>query len=252
MPSLWMGGILTEDFMKKLLVVLSLAAVGAASHAAVIYDTFTPAVAYSFYTGPGNTLSGDNFNLPSAGAGMHWRITQIRGAAFASAAGTYSSRVLNISFWNGVGASANATDPAFSNQAGTSVNAAFGGTFNATAAGSGFTYSVSGLSIDLANTPVVPANGYGIRLGWSSSGPGTLSSGYKDTASSVAGSAWSNGFFIDTNASGVLQNNEFVNFSNWTNGNLAVEITAIAVPEPATLAILGVGALAMLRRRKKA
>ncbi|MBX3118783.1 MAG: PEP-CTERM sorting domain-containing protein [Fimbriimonadaceae bacterium] len=235
----------------KTLFVVSILMTGAAAQAVTIYDTVTAAPGFGIYTGPGNRLSGDNFAPPQLGPGQHWRITGYTATAFASDAGLYSNMMVDINFYNFVDLFAVTFEPAFGELAG-SAHTDLPGTFNASGAGSGFSYTVNGLSIDLNEEPTNPTTGYGFEVRWSSTGPGTLSSGYADIGSSVVDSFWSNGMYIDFIPDDVLDNLEFTNFDGWTNGNFAIQIRATAVPEPATLAVLGVGALALLRRRKKA
>lgn len=235
--------------MKKTFLSLSLLTVAAASQAVVVYNTTTSLITPTYSTSTGNLLAGDNFNLPSAGAGKHWQITGLSWIAYANAAGL-STQTLQIGVFNGVGVQT-APNPVFSNAAAT-INTSINAT--AAGAGSGFIFSLSNLKIDLAATPTVPASGYGIsfKYGANTSGANYFSPGYTNSGSVVAGSAWSNGYYRDADNNGVLASNDFRNFTGWTAGNVAMSITAQAVPEPGTMVALGLGAVAMLRRRKKA
>lgn len=238
-------------FKFKSLLTTSILTLSAASQAVVIYDTHTPVTGFGIYTGPGNQLSGDNVFLPALGPGQHWRITGFTATGFASDAGLYSDMAIDINFYNFVDLFAVTFEPAFGDLAG-SAHADISGTFNASAAGSGFSYSVDGLAIDLAEMPGNDITGYGFEIRWTNSGPGTISTGYADIGSTAPGSNWSNGMYIDFIPDNVLDNLEFTTFDGWAHGNIAIQLRADAVPEPATLAVLGVGAVALLRRRKKA
>ncbi|MBX3115436.1 MAG: PEP-CTERM sorting domain-containing protein [Fimbriimonadaceae bacterium] len=244
--------------MKKIIPILALAAVAAASQAVTIYDVQGGTAGFSFFNTPGAERAGDNFLVASAGAGMHWRITEMRGVMFSSAAGVYAanSRVLTINVWNGTSVSGVASDPAFTSLAGTAT-VTFAPSFTATAAGSGQTWTVTGLNIDLADNPA-NTSGYSIEYIWNSTSDtgAKMLNGFKNGGSIAAGSSWSNGFFADfsPNNDGVIRQNEFYNGTGWTNGNLSSTIIADAVqsvPEPATMTVLGLGLAGFLARRKR-
>lgn len=192
-----------------------------ASAQTVIYDTVSPATSLTYYSGTGNNQSGDNFLPVAPPAGMVWNITDVDFLGVALAAGTYN---VTINVYNTVGALPNPTDPAFSNLAGTTSGTVTipAGTFPAA-----FGITVSGLSIPLAATPGVPANGYAVEFVFS--GAPNFSTAYVNVGSSITGSSWSNGFFVNLSNTGTMRNNEFVNFSGWTNGNVAYSLTANAV-----------------------
>lgn len=72
----------------------------------------------------------------------------------------------------------------------------------------------------------------------------------------TAGTAGTNGFYRNasqttpTNADTSLLGSDFRQFTGGTNNGLGIRLYSQPVPEPASMAILGIGALAVLRRRR--
>lgn len=64
--------------------------------------------------------------------------------------------------------------------------------------------------------------------------------------------ASSNGWYRDADSSGTFTGADFRIIGAPSMSNLALHIEAAPVPEPMTLAVLGVGALGLLRKRRKA
>jgi hypothetical protein len=238
--------------MKKLILGFVLAAtLSGAANAVTIYDIFGAASGdYAAATNPGANYAGDNLILPNPGAGKHWRITGMDFAVALLGAGTYTGLNVDFEFFNKA-SDGTTGDPAFGSSAG-GFNGFIGSITNSVP--SGYLFGIDGLSIDLAPTPV-DSNGYGLTMRVNQTGgPDQATNLFRDAASTIAGSSSINGFWADINPNdGVLiDDDEYVNFSGWTSGNLAVTLRATAVPEPATLAGIGMGlaALAALRRRK--
>lgn len=234
--------------MKKISVLLALSALaGAASAQSVIYNTV--ASSYTYYTGTGNQLAGDNVFLPTLTGGQSYDITSFSFVAFATAAGTYSVPI-TVNFYDTV----NSSGTAFTNLV-KSVSTGISN-FTASGAGSGSLFTLSNLDIPLAATQGTLGYGVSFQFGTTTSstgGTGALTIGYTSAGSSVAGSGYSTGEFIDTSNDGILQSNEFYTLGSTTvYKNIAMSLTANAVPEPSTVAALGLGAVAVLRRRKKA
>lgn len=196
-----------------------------ASAQTVIYDTVTPATSLSYYSGTGNARSGDNYLPAAPPTGMVWNVTDVDFIGVALAAGTYT---VTINLYDTVGALPNPTDPAFSNLVGTATGTVTIPPLTPPATfPQAYDITISGLNLQLAAAPGVPANGYAVEF--ASTGAPNFSTAYANVGSSVTGSSWSNGFFVNLSNTGTMQNNEFVNFSGWTNGNVTYSLTATAV-----------------------
>lgn len=226
------------------LVVGALVAVSAQAQT-IIYDVITPATSAAFTTQAGNGLAGDNFLPPAAGAGNFWRITDISFFVIFTMGGNHTINDLRVDLFNQVDTTP--AVPAFSSPAG-GINAS-SGTLSTTGTNQIVVLTVTGLAIDLAPA-AGNSSGYGVQLSMNSvTGPGLATFGYVNNGS-TAGS-WSNGFFLDLDDNGTINGDEFANFGGWTDGNLAVAMTASAVPEPASMLALGIGAAALLARRRR-
>lgn len=238
--------------MKKVWAGIAILAFAAAASADTsIYDTITGVSSVTYTTQAGNNLTADNFLVASPGAGNIWQIDSLSWLFVVTTPGSYSVPV-TVNVYNGVGVSATTTDPALTDLAGTvSTTVTFNNTGTGAAVGQ---VSLTGLSINLAAAPDNAGAGYAVQFNYGTSNVagGIMTATYAQVASATAGSSWSNGFFSDLNVDGTLQNNEFVNFSGWSNGNMNMSIGANAtpVPEPASMAVLGIGALALIRRRR--
>ncbi len=208
-----------------------------------IYDGHWTGFGTNGYTfDPGNELAGDSFGLIAPPAGQRWRITTVEIVTRWTVAGQYTIDSLGISLYNqtqlGVGS------PAFSDLAG-SVDVSR--TFSSGELTVHF-HRFNDLAIDLAPAP--GGIGYGIQLSLNSyTGPGVGTFGYKDLFPSPGTST--NGFFYDINDNGVITGNEFTSVPGWSTPNLVFRLLATPIPEPASIVALGIGVLALIRRRKK-
>ncbi len=241
--------------MKKFLLVLSLAAVGAASQAAIMFDNIGPA--NSNFAGAGVTQaasanqSGNQITRmfaqklimsPSA-AGLAVHRVQFSVANFNTAAVSVRAR---IRFFQTDGASGGP---------GTFIA---GFSFNPISFGAGVTVVTGTLGAGL-NVPVNSQMWAGLTFDNNTGGTGAtaaqmdlmgqglfnnpplVGSTQDDIFRSTAA-----GSFLASNPAGTLGPAPF------NNVNRALGWRVETTPEPATLAVLGVGALALIRRRKKA
>jgi hypothetical protein len=139
----------------------------------------------------------------------------------------------------------------------------YGWTVSAT---SGMYSNTSSMSTNVANEAMVvtfsglPVTAFGGRIGngdiggnWIANSVTTLTMSNGDTMSINTNTesflGWVGGPVV-TSAS--ITSTGSVDGNNWANLDHAYTGAATTVPEPATMAVLGLGALAMLRRRKKA
>ncbi|MCH8979327.1 MAG: PEP-CTERM sorting domain-containing protein [Armatimonadetes bacterium] len=211
----------------------------------IIYDVITGATTAGFTTQAGNNLAGDNYLPPAAGAGNFWRITEISFIVVFTNAGNHSITDVGVDFYNQVDTVAGT--PALSSHAG-GFNGSTGSIMTS-GANEALSLTFGGFTLDLAPA-AGNSNGYGVQLSMNSfTGPGLATFVYVDNPSTVG--SWSNGFLLDLDNDGVLEGDEFANFSGWTNGNLALSMTASAVPEPASMIALGIGAAALMARRRR-
>jgi hypothetical protein len=172
-----------------------------------IYDTVNTGAGLAFYGGPGNNVAGDNYLPPAAALG--WTANDLEFVVVATAPGLYNA---TVNMYDVVNAGPPPVGPAFGNLALTIT-----GQLNIPpgAFPAAFLVTATGLGQVLPNPP--GANGLGIEFIFDNAP--NMSIAYSNAGSVVVGSAWSNGFFVDLSLNGALENNEFVNFGGWTNGN---------------------------------
>lgn len=230
--------------MKKSLFLVTALAVTASSQAVLVYDTVTPSLGFAFFSGAGNAHVMDNFLFPTNDP---WEINAFNIVLFANQADSFTDIIVNVDFHNEVTGSS-ASDPILGNPPVASFSINFGA-FNSTGAGNGALFgaalnfwmptTTSSLAVEATVTSTA-ANG------------GFMTFGYADAITAVGAS--NNGFGVDLDLDNIIQVDEFVSFNGPVSGqwNLAMQIDASPVPEPATM--LGLGALGagiLARRRRK-
>lgn len=239
--------------MKKTLLMGALAMAAVASQAqTIIYDTITGNTGVTTTGGLPRNRMADGFNALTAGAGQTWRIDKIELALYVAAAGTYANSTARILVHNDWDATATHPTSDFSN---TASNVNWGlGTITTTGVAAfiyTFDYAANNLSFNL-----VDGQSMGLEVEWLVGGVAnqSLALGLRDVDpnSVLAGTSSTNLFYRDTDSNGSMTSLDRRTITGWTNSNAMIRLTATAVPEPATMAVLGLGVAALIRRRKNA
>lgn len=261
--------------MKKLAVISVAVAVAASSQAALVMDNMTNAT----FTGTGSlprSMLGMAFNLgnvasgPVSLTGMDMSLNH-----FATVNTTYNAVQIQVSFWNTAANATTGTGAAFSNRVATAVfnlapnttlNASTRYTFqNNTTPGSapGMTF---GAPVNLASTTnlgvqvlILADTGAGLAP-IDALTPALVHShtgGVWAVGGNTAGTSPNFGYYRNVsqpaplNADTSLLGSDFRTLALANQGVAMRLYTTEAVPEPATMAIIGLGAAAIAARRRK-
>ena len=236
--------------MTKLPLLVALAALSAAANAVTIYDSIfttsaqTAAKTLTTTSSTPRSMLGGVFALNENAGAFDVDTLLIPLGNFGTT--TVTDATVNVRIFDTLGDALfdGTTGPAFSNPI-LDLTATFSGF--STAAGSLFLGAIdlSGLTLDDQTV-------YGISISTGSNTFAPLVS--YGPANYVGDDLGYDGFLRDANGDGTLQGSEQFAFGGVTNQGLAfaIEGTPQAVPEPASLAALGLGAAAFLRRRKRA
>jgi hypothetical protein len=178
---------------------------------------------------------------------MIWHLVGVGGHMGGTATGTYTNVTPTITVYRTVNLTG--SGPAFSDPLGsTTINI---GGFTAGAPGMGVDF-IADISATLSSPPTDPSVGYGISISFAATGPGVVVPHYRDQHSTIAGSFSSQGWYRDLNDDGLLGADEYEVFAPWAEGNLMLEVYAVAlpVPEPVSALVLlfPLGALALRRK----
>jgi hypothetical protein len=237
--------------MKKLMIVAAFATIAAASQAAAIFDNMTGLTGVTTSSSVPGFLFGDGATAiaSSGGAGSFWKFTSVDYAFFVLGAQTMASGELGVKidlFGSYTDLRTGAT-PVFGTQFG-SITANYGAI--TTTGNAAFTSTLTlGTPI---NAPVgMTTLGYTVSFTRNNVRTDTVRAGIGNPLNSTVGLS-PHGFYRDANDNGIIEGSDWRQFSATEAQNLLIRFNGDAVPEPATMAVLGLGAAALLRRRRKA
>jgi hypothetical protein len=245
------------------LIAAAAFATNSSAQTAVIYDGLNAGTVPTFTTSVPHTYMGQGFNVANPGTGATIQITSMRITMVAAAAVNYAASRLRIQFWDTYNPAAVGTELVFSNPA--LLQTFNTGAINVAAA-TAFTFTLN-FAVPITLTGLT---NHGITVNWQSDAAGTgnfiddtnlaaaLRTGTGGTIPPpplMPGAADVNpggGYF--RNASGLttfnFQAGDARTIANV--GGLMMEFTAIAVPEPSSVALLitaAAGAFVAYRRR---
>lgn len=238
----------------KTLLVASMVAMVAASHAVIIYDTIAPQgpTGASTFTGglPRNFIA-DDFSTIAAPSGFEWRVRKIDFQPVFAVVRTYTNVQARVRVFNTWAAS---TTNVFSNQI-SDVTWNFGNFTNtgtgAVSVNASLDYFLSGNSFNFTGNL---NKGISIQMLENGVATNDITVGITNIAgpttqpSSVIGTG-TNGWYRDADSNGLFSDADRRTFTG-TWSSEALRIDATAVPEPGTMAAIGLGVAALIRRRR--
>ncbi|MEI7984548.1 MAG: PEP-CTERM sorting domain-containing protein [Armatimonadota bacterium] len=244
--------------MKKALTILAVGAASASSFASVVYDALYTDLGQTTLrtiTNTGSTPRGKKADVvtlaPLTGTNTFYQLNSLKFTLVNSGTAPFSNNLdVNMKFWDTNTPGTGATTPLFSGAQGN-----YNVTFQSFALTNGF-FTVA--TVTFTNAVIVPtsltAPTFGVEITTSvngitnddvSAGLSTMATGSPLTVGSST-----NGWFRDVNNNGVIDQAEGRIFTG-VDSNLAIAIDATAVPEPASFAVIGLGLIGLVARRRK-
>jgi len=225
---------------------------------ALVYDAVSDLTTFTTTTSTPHTYTGQAFSVSNAG-GATPTITDAKAGLFVVGAQSVAGVRLRLQFWGAYNGAGAATDPVFSSPVGAPLSFDLG---PVTTTGNGvFVVTLTGLNVTLPST-----SNLGIAFNWMTSTDGINYVDNTNFVTAMRAPVNTMPIPVGTNATvggqyyrnaGSESNFNFLTSSvrsiGGTNPNdgLAFQLTATAVPEPATATVMGLATLAVgLRRRR--
>lgn len=230
--------------LERIVSIAGLVILAAASQAVVIYDGIGASTTFTSTTGgtPRNRMA-DSFSATDPGSGAHWKVTSIDVGIWVNAASpSATAEVILWNEWNVAGFGGSGTN-VFQNEAGRE-------TFNLG------DLSASDVHTLTFTTPIHLDNfqdlGLEIQLKTNGTKSNSLALSLQDAVPTVG--SGTNLFYRDSDNDEVIETPDARTINGWSKANVMFRVNAEveSVPEPATMTVLGLGALALLRRRRQA
>ena len=228
------------------------------ARAAVVYDGIQGVATASATGSTPRTYVGQPFNIQDPGGGAPVAITQLVIRGFVSGAQSFTETRMRVQFWDTFDPGATGTALIFSNPNAAGIQTQLTGPITTTGSASRtFTF-------DFSSSPIIlnSLTNLGISANWQSfDGSGfvdntNLTIGLRNASfpAMTVGTnlAPSNGFF--RNASGLtdfnFQADDARTLTGVTTGGIVFSLTGETIPEPASVAVFGLG-IALLGRRRR-
>lgn len=229
--------------MKHFCAALLLVTAASTASADIIYDTITGATGWTTTGGLPRNRMADDFDTSAPPDGLVWELDQVETVLYIAAAGTWnvSCDVIFWGEWNGGGWGGAGTN-VFQTQLNQSTFTL--APFTTTGVASQVvTFDYSAIDVQFPNVTSL-----GFEIQWYNNGVPTdsLASALRDVFPLVGSSV--NLFYRDANANGIIETTDGRTITGWSNANIGLRLNATAVPEPASLLLLGLAGL-LIRRR---